>query len=102
MSFNQKEYLDSVVMYIESQRNISINNIKKTDLYNKDSIYETIIWFERIIEKIKSSPPSKCLSKLVVLDALKSDELCIKYIYSDKETATFEIVFVDENNVLKQ
>ncbi|MBO5966929.1 MAG: hypothetical protein J6S14_00345 [Clostridia bacterium] len=84
-------YLDILIEQISKQRQESINNFEKTDLYTKDDLCKILKWYDRLLLLIKKTPPSKQVSKIKFKENESGEIIAITYVYGEKSFLEFEL-----------
>lgn len=91
----QNEYLLQLLDEIERLRKNSIDNIKKTDLYDKNDVYKIFRWYDSLIYMIKTFPPQKQVAIVCVEESKAGAIKSVGYKYGTSELVEIMIASIN-------
>lgn len=84
-------FLKLLLEEIDKQKQDSIDNIEKTDLYTKEDICKILKWYGRLSVLVKNSPPLDRVAKIRIKENDIGEINSIAYVYGDSNYLEIQI-----------
>lgn len=78
-------HISIVLKRVQNEREKSIKNYSKSDLYTGTDMGTLIHWYDRLTEKILLNPPLRLIRELLILENADGEIQEVVYTYSQEE-----------------